>query len=58
MAQILISADSNSSQAELEKAKERANTVLNLLDKGSDFADLAVRSSSGSAALDGGDWAG
>lgn len=55
LAQILISADSNSSQAELEKAKERANTVLNLLDKGSDFADLAVRSSSGSAALDGGD---
>lgn len=55
LAQILISADSNSSQAELEKAKERANTVLSLLDKGNDFADLAVRSSSGSAALDGGD---
>lgn len=55
LAQILISADSDSSQAELEKAKERANTVLSLLDKGNDFADLAVRSSSGSAALDGGD---
>lgn len=55
LGQILISADSNSSQAELEKAKERANTVLSLLDKGNDFSDLAVRSSSGSAALDGGD---
>lgn len=55
LAQILIATDSNASQAELEKAKERAETVLNLLDKGSDFADLAVRSSSGSAALDGGD---
>lgn len=55
LAQILIAADSNASQAELEKAKDRADTVLNLLDKGSDFADLAVRSSSGSAALDGGD---
>ncbi|MCA1767501.1 MAG: peptidylprolyl isomerase SurA [Idiomarina sp.] len=55
LAQILIAADSNVSQAELEKAKNRADTVLNLLDKGNDFADLAVRSSSGSAALDGGD---
>jgi len=55
LAQILIGADSNASQAELEKAKNRADTVLNLLDKGSDFSDLAVRSSSGSAALDGGD---
>jgi len=55
LAQILIAADSNASQTELEKAKDRAETVLSLLDKGSDFADLAVRSSSGSAALDGGD---
>lgn len=55
LAQILISADSDASQAELTKAKERADAVLTLLDEGRDFSDLAVRSSSGSAALDGGD---
>ena len=55
LGQILIAADSNSSQSELEKAKDRADTVLRLLDEGSDFSDLAIRSSSGSAALDGGD---
>lgn len=55
LAQILIAADSNASQAELTKAKERADAVLTLLDEGRDFSDLAVRSSSGSAALDGGD---
>ncbi|MCK7459612.1 peptidylprolyl isomerase SurA [Idiomarina aminovorans] len=55
LSQILIAADSNASQSELEKAKERADTVLSLLDKGNDFSDLAMRSSSGSAALDGGD---
>ena len=55
LAQILIAADSDASQAELEKAKERADAVLSLLEKGRDFSDLAVRSSSGSAALEGGD---
>ncbi|RUO68311.1 peptidylprolyl isomerase SurA [Idiomarina ramblicola] len=55
LAQILIAADSNASQTELEEAKSRADAVLSLLDKDRDFSDLAVRSSSGSAALDGGD---
>lgn len=55
LAQILIGVNSGAPQAELEKAKERANVVLELLESGSDFSDLAVRSSSGTAALDGGD---
>ncbi|MDV6315582.1 peptidylprolyl isomerase SurA [Idiomarina sp. HP20-50] len=55
LAQILIGVNSDAPQAELEKAKERANVVLELLESGNDFSDLAVRSSSGSAALDGGD---
>lgn len=55
LSQILISSPSDASAEEKADAKERAETVLDLLEKGEDFADLAIRSSSGSKALDGGD---
>lgn len=55
LSQILIASPSDATQQEQELAKQRAETVLELLDEGQDFADLAIRSSSGNNALDGGD---
>ncbi|HAD47258.1 peptidylprolyl isomerase SurA [Idiomarina sp.] len=55
LSQILIASPSDASQQEQETAKRRAEAVLELLEEGQDFADLAIRSSSGSNALDGGD---
>lgn len=55
LSQILIASPSDATQEEQETAKRRAEAVLNLLEEGEDFSDLAIRSSSGSNALDGGD---
>jgi len=53
--QILVASSSDDTQDDREKAKQRANTILEILEEGNDFAKLAIRSSSGSNALDGGD---
>lgn len=53
--QILVASSSDDTQEAREKAKQRAETILDILEEGRDFADLAIRSSSGSNALDGGD---
>ena len=55
LSQILIASSSNDPQEEQQAAKERAETVLELLQDEQPFADLAMRASSGSNALDGGD---
>ena len=55
LSQILIASPSNASQEEQATAKRRADAVMKLLNEGEDFSDLAIRSSSGSNALDGGD---
>ncbi|MGM0525050.1 MAG: peptidylprolyl isomerase SurA [Pseudomonadota bacterium] len=53
--QILVASSSDDTQEAREKAKQRADTILEILAEGNDFAELAIRSSSGSNALDGGD---
>ncbi|AVJ56876.1 peptidylprolyl isomerase SurA [Idiomarina sp. OT37-5b] len=55
LSQILIASPSDASQEEQATAKRRADAVMKLLNEGEDFSDLAIRSSSGSNALDGGD---
>ncbi|MGM0480914.1 MAG: peptidylprolyl isomerase SurA [Pseudomonadota bacterium] len=55
LSQILIASASDASQQEQELAKKRAEAVQQLLDEGQEFSDLAIRSSSGNNALDGGD---
>ncbi|MEI6895424.1 MAG: peptidylprolyl isomerase SurA [Colwellia sp.] len=56
---ILIEFPVNANQADLDKAKTRANKVIELLNKGSDFAKIAITSSGDANALKGGDigWA-
>lgn len=52
---ILISIPNQATAEELASAKERADKVLALLRDGSDFKRIAIASSSGSNALEGGD---
>ncbi|WP_339721395.1 peptidylprolyl isomerase SurA [uncultured Paraglaciecola sp.] len=52
---ILIEFPPEPTDADIEAAKVRADKVLELLNKGSDFAKIATASSGGSRALEGGD---
>jgi len=53
---ILISHNGDTSTEGLKTARDRADTVLGLLKNGSDFKKIALTSSSGPKALEGGDW--
>ncbi|MGB1262802.1 MAG: peptidylprolyl isomerase SurA [Cognaticolwellia sp.] len=52
---ILIEFPNNPKQADINAAKKRAEKVLELLNKGNDFANIAMTSSGGAKALEGGD---
>jgi peptidyl-prolyl cis-trans isomerase SurA len=52
---ILIGFPPEPTDADIEAARERADKVLELLTNGSDFAKIAIASSSGAKALEGGD---
>jgi peptidyl-prolyl cis-trans isomerase SurA len=52
---ILIEFPPEPTDADIEQAKVRADKVLELLNKGSDFSKIATASSGGSRALEGGD---
>lgn len=52
---ILIGFPPSPTDADIGEAKDRAEKVLSLLNSGSDFAKIAIASSSGSEALEGGD---
>ncbi|MBU2977656.1 peptidylprolyl isomerase SurA [Alteromonas sp. C1M14] len=52
---ILIGLPSDPSAEDLASARSRADKVMELLQNGSDFAKIAITSSSGSNALEGGD---
>ncbi|WP_109340985.1 peptidylprolyl isomerase SurA [Saliniradius amylolyticus] len=52
---ILIGFPPEPSDEDIESARDRAAKVLDLLSQGSDFAKIAIASSSGSKALEGGD---
>lgn len=52
---ILIEFPSDPTQDDMNGAKERAEKVIELLNGGSDFAKIAIASSGGSNALEGGD---
>ena len=56
LAHILLPTDSNASQVAIEEVKIQANKISQQLKKGANFSQLAMRYSSGSKALDGGDW--
>ncbi|MCE9677857.1 peptidylprolyl isomerase SurA [Shewanella sp. AS1] len=53
---ILIEVPSNPSSEQLENAKQRADAVLKRLQDGGDFKQIAIASSSGPKALEGGIW--
>ena len=53
---ILIAVDSDASQTEVQARRDVATKVIELLNDGSDFRQVAIASSSGAKALDGGDW--
>lgn len=52
---ILIEFPSDATQADMTASKERADKVIELLNSGSDFKRIAIASSGGANALDGGD---
>lgn len=52
---ILIGFPPEPTDADIEEARSRADKVLELLTNGSDFAKIAIASSSGAKALEGGD---
>jgi len=52
---ILIGIPSGASDSEVEASRERADKVIELLNNGSDFTRIAIASSSGAKALEGGD---
>lgn len=52
---ILIGLPAGATPQDIEDTKVRAEKVMKLLDKGSDFKKVAIASSSGEKALDGGD---
>lgn len=56
LAHILLPTDSNASQVAIEEVKIQADNITKQLKKGADFSQVAMRYSSGSKALDGGDW--
>ncbi len=51
---ILVKVPSKASPEELEDARDRANNVIKFLNDGKDFKRIAIASSSGAKALDGG----
>lgn len=53
---ILISVGSKDTQSEIDARKDVADKVIKLLNDGSDFKKVAIASSSGAKALEGGDW--
>ena len=53
---ILINVESKASQEDVNTRKEVADKVMKLLSEGSDFKKVAIASSSGAKALEGGDW--
>lgn len=53
---ILIDTDSKANQEEINTRKGIADKVIKLLNEGSDFKKVAIASSSGAKALEGGDW--
>lgn len=53
---ILVSVPNKAAQSEVDAKKDIANKVLTLLNDGSDFKKIAIASSSGAKALEGGDW--
>lgn len=53
---ILISHNGDESTEGLKDARERADKVIELLNNGSDFKRIAITSSGGPKALEGGDW--
>ncbi|XQW84479.1 peptidylprolyl isomerase SurA [Thalassotalea piscium] len=53
---ILIEFPPEPTQADMNAAKTRAEKVIELLRNGSDFAKIAIASSGGDKALEGGDW--
>jgi len=52
---ILLAVPSSAAQAEVDKARSKANSVLALLREGQDFAETAAANSDGARALEGGD---
>jgi peptidyl-prolyl cis-trans isomerase SurA len=52
---ILIEFPSDATQADIVASKERADKVINLLNSGSNFTKIAIASSGGANALEGGD---
>ncbi|KMT66272.1 peptidylprolyl isomerase SurA [Catenovulum maritimum] len=52
---ILVGLAPSASADEIESTQERANKIIKLLNSGSDFKKIAIGSSSGAKALDGGD---
>ena len=52
---ILIEVVPDATPVDVEEARKTADTVLNLLNEGSDFARIAIASSGGAEALEGGD---
>lgn len=52
---ILIEFPTDANQADITASKDRADKVINLLNSGSNFTQIAIASSSGTNALDGGD---
>lgn len=53
---ILIEVDSNATQEEVQSRREVADKVIAMLKDDGDFKQIAIASSSGAKALDGGDW--
>ena len=53
---ILIPVDKKGTAEEQQASKSRADKVLEMLKEGSDFKKIAITSSSGPKALEGGDW--
>jgi peptidyl-prolyl cis-trans isomerase SurA len=53
---ILVSVPSKATQSEIDARKEVADKVIEILGEGSDFKKVAIASSSGAKALEGGDW--
>ncbi|GAA0291875.1 peptidylprolyl isomerase SurA [Psychrosphaera haliotis] len=54
---ILVAVDSNATQSETQARRQVADKVIELLSQqGSDFKKIAIASSSGAKALEGGDW--